>query len=72
MSPLAGLHADRKQAVARGAHFMEAEVAAITRDAERVSVMAVAARERLRAPIVVNAVGRWASKIARIVGWCCW
>lgn len=68
MSPLAVLHAYRKKAVALGARFIQAEVAAITRDAGRVSGVALASGQRLSAPIVVNAAGPWASKIALTVG----
>jgi glycine/D-amino acid oxidase-like deaminating enzyme len=68
MSPLAVLQAYRKKAVALGARFIQAEVAAITRDGDRVSGVALASGERLSAPAVVNAAGPWASQIARTAG----
>lgn len=68
MSPLAVLHAYRKKAVALGARSVQGEVAAITRDGDRVTGVALASGERLAAPAVVNAAGPWASKIAQTAG----
>jgi glycine/D-amino acid oxidase-like deaminating enzyme len=68
MSPLAVLHAYRKKAIALGARFIQAEVAQITREGDRVTGVALASGERLSAPIVVNAAGAWASKIALSAG----
>lgn len=68
MSPLGVLQAYRKKASALGAHFIQAEVAALTRDGDRVTGVALASGERLSAPSVVNAAGPWASKIAQTVG----
>ncbi len=68
MSPLAVLQAYRKKAIALGAQFIQAEVAAITRAGGRVSGVALASGERLSAPNVVNAAGPWASAIAQTAG----
>jgi glycine/D-amino acid oxidase-like deaminating enzyme len=68
MSPLAVLQAYRKKAVALGARFIQAEVAAVTRAGGRAAGVVLASGERLSAPAVVNAAGPWASKIALTAG----
>ncbi|MFN8455946.1 MAG: FAD-binding oxidoreductase [Anaerolineae bacterium] len=68
MSPLAVLLAYKKKAIALGAHFIQAEVSELLRGQNRISGVKLASGDTLAAPVVVNAAGPWAAKIAQTVG----
>jgi len=68
MSPDAVLRAYRRKAAALGARFVEAEVAAVLREAGRVTGVALASGERLSGGAVLNAAGPWAARLARTAG----
>lgn len=67
MSPLAVLLAYKKKAIALGAHFIQAEVSALLKHQNRISGVKLASGDTLAAPVVVNAAGPWAAKIAQTV-----
>lgn len=68
MSPLAVLLAYKKKAIALGAHFIQAEVSELLKNQNRISGVKLASGDTLAAPVVVNAAGPWAAKIAQTVG----
>jgi glycine/D-amino acid oxidase-like deaminating enzyme len=68
MSPMAVLMGYRKKVIALGAQVINAEVAAVLRSDCRVTGVQLANGERLAAPIVMNAAGAWAPKVAQTAG----
>ncbi len=67
MSPLAVLMAYKKKAVALGAHFIQAEVAELLKQGNRMAGVKLVSGDILTAPVVVNAAGPWAPQIAQTV-----
>ena len=68
MSPLDILLGYRNKAIEQGVKFLEAEVAQLQKDDARVTGVLLASGELIHAPIVVNAAGAWAAKLARTIG----
>jgi glycine/D-amino acid oxidase-like deaminating enzyme len=68
MSPLAVLMGYKKKAMAWGAQFIQAEAAALLRRDDHLIGVELASGDRLAAPVVVNAAGAWAAKIAQTGG----
>jgi glycine/D-amino acid oxidase-like deaminating enzyme len=68
MSPLAVLLGYKKKVVALGAHFIQAEVTDLLKHENRMVGVKLASGDTLAAPVVVNAAGPWAPKIAQTVG----
>jgi glycine/D-amino acid oxidase-like deaminating enzyme len=68
MDPHAVLIAFKNKALSLGAAFIEAEVAAITHEAGRVTGVRLASGEELRSNYVVNSAGAWGTKLAKTAG----
>ncbi len=68
MSPLDVLLGYRRKAIALGATVIEAEVSHLLKDRGHISGVALTSGEILRADVVVNTAGPWASKLAQTVG----
>ena len=67
MSPLAVLDAYRHKAVALGATLFEANINALLKEADQICGVQLSTGERYEAPIVINAAGAWAAKLAQTV-----
>ena len=68
MSPMAVLNGYRKKAIALGAKYIQAEVAEVLRDGDRVAGVKLTSGETLHSAIVLNAVGAWAAPLAKSAG----
>jgi len=68
MSPLDVLLAYRYKAIALGAHFLEAEVSHLRQSNNRINGVQLASGDIFHSPIVVNAAGAWATRLAQTVG----
>ncbi len=68
MSPLDVLLAYRRKAIALGARYLEAEVSHLCQSDSKISGVRLTSGDIFHAPIVVNAAGAWAAKLAQTVG----
>ncbi|MCC6499264.1 MAG: FAD-binding oxidoreductase, partial [Anaerolineales bacterium] len=68
MSPMAVLNGYRKKAIFLGAKYIQAEVAEIVRDGDRVAGVRLMSSESLHSGIVMNAAGAWAAPLAKSAG----
>ncbi|MBX7214097.1 MAG: FAD-binding oxidoreductase [Thermoflexales bacterium] len=68
LSPHAVLIAYRRKAQALGVQMIDAEIVAITTQQGSVTGLRLADGSNLRAPIVVNAAGAWAARLAASAG----
>lgn len=68
MTPLAVLMGYRKKAVALGATIINGEVVAVLKADGRVTGVQLASGAVLSGPIVMNAAGPWAAKVAETLG----
>lgn len=68
MSPLAVLMGYKKKAISLGVKFIQAEVIEILKQGNQVTGVKLASGEILYSPVVMNAAGAWAPRIAKIVG----
>lgn len=67
MSPLAVLLGYKKKAISLGAKFIQAEVTEILKTGNRVAGVRLASGDVLSSPVVMNAAGAWAPKVAKTV-----
>ena len=67
MSPLAVLLGYKKKAISLGAKFIQAEVTEILKTGNQVAGVRLASGDVLSSPVVMNAAGAWASKVAKTV-----
>ena len=67
-SPPEVLKSMRVGAIAAGAEFIAQEVVAIERGTDRLTGLVLASGERIAAPIVVDAAGPWAARVAKLAG----
>ena len=68
MSPLAVLLGYKKKAISLGAKFIQAEVTEILKTGNQVAGVRLASGDVLSSPVVMNAAGAWAPKVAKTVG----
>ncbi len=68
MDPHAVLMGYKNKAVDLGAHFIEAEVAAVLKDKKVVTGIRLASGDVLQSEVVANTAGAWASMLAQTVG----
>ncbi|MCC6298476.1 MAG: FAD-binding oxidoreductase, partial [Anaerolineales bacterium] len=68
MSPMAVLDGYRKKAISLGAKYIQAEVAEVLREENRVAGVKLTSGEILRSDIVMNAAGAWAAPLAKSAG----
>ena len=64
MSPLAILMGYKRKANSLGAKYLQAEAVQVCRDEKRVTGVKLASGETLSSPIVMNAAGAWAPRLA--------
>ena len=67
MSPLAVLLGYKKKAISLGAKFIQAEVTEILKTGNQVAGVRLASGDVLSSPVVMNAAGAWAPKVAKTV-----
>ena len=67
MSPLAVLLGYKNKAISLGAKFIQAEVIEILRNGNQVAGVRLASGDVLNSPVVMNAAGAWAPKVAKTV-----
>lgn len=67
MSPLAVLLGYKKKAISLGAKFIQAEVTEILKTGNQVAGVRLASGDVLGSPVVMNAAGAWAPKVAKTV-----
>ena len=65
MSPLAILMGYKKKAISLGAKYLQAEGVEVCRTENRVTGVKLASGESLSSPIVMNAAGAWAPRLAK-------
>ena len=65
MSPLDVLLAYRHKAIALGATYLTAEVSQLRHDHSQITGIALTSGDILHAPIIINAAGAWAGKLAQ-------
>ena len=68
MSPLDVLLAYRYKAIELGAHFLEAEVGQLRQRDGQISGVQLVSGNIFHAPIVINAAGAWAARLAKTIG----
>lgn len=68
MSPLGVLLGYKKKAISLGAKFIQAEVTEILKTGNQVAGVRLASGDVLSSPVVMNAAGAWAPKVAKTVG----
>ncbi len=68
MSPLDILLAYRRKAIELGVRFLEAEVRCLRANGNQISGVQLLSGDIFHAPIIVNAAGAWAAKLAETVG----
>jgi len=68
LSPMGILLGYKHKAAELGSRFIEAEVVNIIREGNRVSGVKLSTGENLNAPVVVNAAGPWAARVAQTAG----
>jgi glycine/D-amino acid oxidase-like deaminating enzyme len=68
MDPNAVLQAYRNKAISLGAHFIQAEVSALTMKDKKISGTNLTSGKSLSSGIVVNSTGPWVPQIAQTVG----
>lgn len=68
MSPLDILLAYRHKAIALGATYLTAEVSRLRHDHGQITGIELTSGDILHAPIVINAAGAWAGKLAQTAG----
>jgi FAD-dependent oxidoreductase domain-containing protein 1 len=65
MSPLAVLMGYKKKVISLGVTYLDAEAVEVCRDENRVTGVRLASGEILSSPIVMNAAGAWAPRLAK-------
>ena len=65
MSPLAILMGYKKKAISLGAKYLQAEAVEVCRAEKRITGVKLASGESLSSPIVMNAAGAWAPRLAQ-------